>query len=148
MFEIDRPFPVIGLPFKPELTGRPKVDEKLIMTIATLMGWDGEARRLLNCGVGGALQTIAPIAKAIVNVTGSGANDDKTFDDDPTSEVMIMADAANSGDIWVNVGASAAVDTGWPLDAGDVVILSINNMQQLQARIITSGDKLIILKTV
>lgn len=148
MFEIDRPFPIAGLSFKPELTGRLKVDEKLIMTLATLMGWDGESRRLLNCGIGGALQTIAPIAKAVVNVTGSGANDDITFADEVTSEVMIMANASNTGDIWINIGAAAAVDTGWPLDAAEVVILSINNMQELQARIITSGDKLIIIKTV
>jgi len=148
MFEIDRPFPIKGLPFKPEMTGRPKVDENLIMTIATLMGWDGESRRLLNCGVGGALQTISPIAKAIVNVLGSGANDDITFADEVTSEVMIMANAANSGDVWVNIGAAAAVDTGWPLDAGEIVIVSVNNMQELQARIITDGDKLIIIKTV
>jgi len=148
MFEIQRPFPIKGLPFKPELTGRPKVDEKLIMTIATLMGWNGESRQLLNCGVGGALQTIAPIAKAIVNVTGSGANDDITFADEPTSEVMIMANKSNGGDVWFNIGASAAVDTGWPLAAGDVVIVSINNMLELQARIITDGDKLIVIKTV
>jgi len=148
MFEIDRPFPVVGLPFKPEMTGRPKVDEKLIMTIATLMGWDGEARRLLNCGVGGSLQTIAPIAKAVVNVTGSGANDDITFSDEVTSEVMIMARAGNTGDVWINIGAAAAVDTGWPLDAGEIVIFSLNNMQELQARIVTDGDKLIIIKTV
>ena len=148
MFEIDRPFPIKGLPFKPEMTGRPKVDEKLIMTLATLLGWDGESRRLLNCGVGGALQTIAPIAKGIVNVLGSGANDDITFADEVTSEVMLLANAANGGDIWINIGASAAVDTGWPLDAGDIVIMSVNNMQELQARIIADGDKLIILKTV
>lgn len=148
MFEIDRPFPIVGIPFKPEFSGRQKVDEKLMMTLATLMGWDGEARRLLNCGVGGALQTIAPIAKAIVNVTGSGGNDDITFSDEVTGEIMIMANSSNAGDIWVNIGASAAVDTGWPLDAGDNVIFSLNNMQELQARIVTSGDKLIIIKTV
>jgi len=148
MYEIQRPFQIAALPLKPELTGRQKLDETIIQALSTLMGWDGQARRLLNCGVGGSLQTIAPIAKAIVNVTGVGANDDITFGDEVTSEVMILANAANGGDVWINIGKSAAVDTGWPLDAGEIVIFSLNNMQELQARIVTAGDKLIIIKTV
>lgn len=148
MFEILRSFPMNGIPTKPEMTGRPKVDETIIQTLASIMGWDGESRRLINCAVNGALHTVAPTAKAIINTTGSGANDDITFSDTPTSEVMIMANPNNSGDVWFNIGAAAAVDTGWPLDAGDIVIISINNLRDLQMRIVTSGDKTIIIQTV
>jgi len=148
MFEIQTPFSIKGIPLKPELKGSQKVDETIIQTLAALMAFDGEARRLLTCALGGSLHTISPTAKAITNTTGSGANDDITFDDTPTSEVMIMANAANSGDVWINIGAAAAVDTGWPLDAGEFVIISLNNLQDLQMRIVTDGDKIIILRTV
>jgi len=113
MFEIVRPFSIRGIPTKPEMSGRPKLDETIIQTLASLMGWDGESRRLITCAINGALQTVAPIASVIANTTGSGANDDITFPDTPTSEIMIMANANNSGDVWVNIGAAAAVDTGY-----------------------------------
>ena len=148
MFEIEIPFPIRGIPLKPELSGRQQIDEKIIQTLATIMGFDGEARRLITCALSGSLHTISPTVKAITNITGSGANDDITFANTPTSEVIVMANAANSGDVWINIEAAAAVDTGWPLDAGDFVILSLNNLRDLQMRIITSGDKVIILRTV
>lgn len=148
MFEIKIPFPIKGVPLKPELIGSVKLDETAIQTLAALLGWDGESRRLLTCALNGSLHTIAPTVKAIINTTGSGANDDITFSDTPTSEVMIMANPANSGDVWINIGAAAAVDTGWPLDAGDMLIVSVNNLQDLQMRIISDGDKTILIQTV
>lgn len=148
MFEIETPFSIKGILLKPELSGRLQVDETLIQTLSAVMGFDGESRRLIRCGLGGSLYTTAPTVQAITNTTGNGGNDDITFSDTPTSEVMILANAGNTGDVWINIGAAAAVDTGWPLDAGDVVILSINNLRDLQMRIITSGDKVIIIRTV
>lgn len=148
MIEILAPFPMKGIATKPEMAGRLKIEDTIRMTLASLMGWDGESRRLITCALNGALQIVAPTAKVIINTTGSGANDDITFSDTPTSEVMIMANPANTGDVWINIGAAAAVDTGWPLDAGDMVILSINNLKDLQMRIVVSGDKTIIIQTV
>lgn len=148
MFEILIPFPLKGIPLKPELTGRIKIDEIMIQTLSALCGWDGEARRLLTCGVGGALQTTSPVATAIINTVSTGATEDVTYASQPTTEVMIMANPNNSGDVWVNVGAAAAIDTGWVLDAGDILNLSINSMSDLQLHIITSGDKVIIIRTV
>ena len=91
---------------------------------------------------------VGPAADGFVNVTGVGANDDITFATRTTSEVMIMADYGNAGDVWVNLDAAGAVDTGWRLDAGDWIKLPIGNMDRLNARIITNGDKIIVLRTV
>lgn len=148
MREIQIPFPISGIPLKPELSGRQKLDETIIQSLSAIMGFDGQSRRLLTCALNGSLHTIAPPVSAIVNVLGSGASDDITFSSTPTSEVMIQANPGNSGDVWVNIGAAAAVDTGWPLDAGDIISLSINNLKDLQLHIISSGDKVIIIRTV
>ncbi len=88
-----------------------------------------------------------PEAEAFVNVTGSGANDDITFAAMPTTEIMVLADPGNAGDVWVNLDAAAAVDTGWPLGPGDWIEFSISNMSRLQTRIVADGDKVIILRT-
>ena len=138
MFEIQTPFTIKGIPLKPELKGSQKVDETIIQTLSAIMGFDGEARRLLSCSLGGSLHSIAPTAAAFINTVSTGANED----------VMIMANKNNTGDVWVNIDAAAAVDTGWLLDAGDNIQLSINDMRRLNLFIVTSGDKAITLRTV
>lgn len=148
MSEIQIPFPLKGIPLKPEMTGRVKIDETMIQTLAALCGWDGEARRLLTCALNGALHTASPPVCCIVNKESTGATEDITFGDIPTTEVMVMAHPTNGGDVWVNIGVAAGVDVGWYLDAGDYVQFSINNMSELRLHIVTSGDKVAILRTV
>lgn len=148
MSEIQIPFPLKGIPLKPELVGRIKIDETLVQTLAALCGWDGEARRLLTCALNGSLQVTSPVVAAVINKVSTGAAEDISFSDIATTEVLILANPANSGDVWVNVGAAAAVDTGWPLDAGDSLNISLNNLQDLHLHVVTSGDKVIILQTV
>jgi len=148
MFEIQIPFSLSGIPLKPEMTGRMKVDDTMIQTLAALCGWDGQARRLLTCAVNGALHVTTPPAKAIVNSASTGNNENITFTDEPTTEVMIISNPNNTGDVWVNIGAAGVVDTGWPLQPGDVVNLSINNMTELNLFVVTSGDKVITVRTV
>lgn len=148
MSEIQIPFPLKGIPLKPEMTGRVKVDETVIQTLAALCGWDGESRRLLSCALNGALEVTSPPATAITNKTSSGAAEDVTFGSTSTTEVMVMSNPNNSGDVWVNIGAAAAVDTGWILQAGDIINISLNNLAELRLHIVASGDKVIILRTV
>ena len=148
MYKIQIPFPVKGLPMKPELTGQQTVDDKIIQSLATLLGWDGESRRLITCAINGALHTVTPPLAGITNVASSGANEDVTFSDQQTTEIIVVANRNNTGDVWVNVDAAAAIDTGMLLDAGDSVKFSINNMQRLNLFIVTNGNKVIILRTV
>ncbi|KKM88743.1 hypothetical protein LCGC14_1255740 [marine sediment metagenome] len=148
MFEIQTPFTIKGIPLKPELKGSQKVDETIIQTLSALMGFDGEARRLLSCAINGALHITTPPLAGITNVESTGANENVTFSDQPTTEIIVVANRNNTGDVWVNVDAAAAVDTGMPLDAGDSAKFSINNMQRLNVFIATTGNKVIILRTV
>jgi len=148
MYEIEIPFLLTGIPLKPEMTGRLKIDETMTQTLSALCGWNGEARRLLTCAVNGALHVTTPPAKAIVNSASTGADENITFTDNPTTEVMIMANPNNTGDVWVNIGAAGVVDTGWLLSPGDTVNLAINNMQELNLFVVTSGDKVITVRSV
>jgi len=148
MIEIKIPFNIKGIPMKPELTGYLKMDETILQTIAALCGWDGEARRLLTCSVGGSLNTISPRVKVIINRSGDGDHDLQTFEDSPTSEVLLYADETNTGVCWVNVDAVAAIGSGYPLYSGDNVKLSINNLLSLQVLFAKDGDNLCIVQTV
>lgn len=90
----------------------------------------------------------SPIAAAFENITGVGANDDITFESRLTTEIMVLTNKNNIGDVWINLDAGAIIDTGWPLDAGEWVKMAIGNMDRLNLRIISNGDKVIILRTV
>lgn len=148
MAEIQIPFPLKGIPLKPEMTGRVKVDETMIQTLAAVCGWDGEARRLLTCALNGALEVTSPPVCCIVNKTATGDAEAVTFSSIPTTEVLILANPNNAGDVWCNVAEAAGVDTGWPLDAGDWLKVSVNNMNQLRLYIALTDDKVILLRTV
>jgi len=146
MLKIQIPFGLNGLALKPEIKGQQEVDEKLIQTLATLFGFDGAGRRLLTCSLSGSLHTVSPPVCCIVNKVSTGAAEDMTFGDIPVTEIMIRANPLNTGNVWVNVGASAAVDTGWPLVPGEVILFSVNNMRDVRLHVVTSGDKVIIVR--
>jgi len=147
MGELQIPFPLKGVPVKPEMTGRLKMDDQLMQTLAALCGYDGEARRLLTCSVNGSLNTTTAVVSAVINKTTTGAAEAITFSSTPTTEVMIKANPLNSGDVWVNVGAAAGVDTGWVLCPGDWVRFSVNDLDNIRLYVVTSGDKVIIART-
>jgi len=148
MPEMQIPFPLKGIPLKPEMTGRVKVDEVVLQTIAALCGWNGEARRLITCALNGSLHTTTPVVKAVLNKVTAGVEHNITFSSTPTTEVMILANPNNAGDVWVNLNAAALVDTGWLLDAGDYLNISINNLSTLRLYTVNIGDKVSIIYTV
>ena len=148
MPEIQIPFPLKGIPIKPEMTGRVKLDETMIQTLSALCGYDGEARRLLTCALNGSLHVTNPPVCDIINKTAVGDAEAVTFSSTPTTEILILANPKNTGDIWANLNAAADVDTGFPLSPGDWLNVSLNNMQDLQLYIALTGDKVIILRSV
>jgi len=147
MFEIQTPFSIRGIPLKPELSGRQKVDETLIQTLSALLGFDGESRRLITCSMNGSLHVSDPPLAEIINVQSSGPNELYSFDDKPTTVVLIKASINNASPVWVNVRAAAGMNDGWRLMPQDWIQFSINNMRDLHFKIIGDGDRLEILRS-
>lgn len=148
MAELEIPFPLKGLPLKPELKGRQKVDDVLIQTLSTLLGHDGEGRRLLKCTLGGSLHTTTPPTCCIVNKVTTGTGEHITFGSIQTTEIMVKAKSTNTGSVWVNVSTPAGDNIGWPLGAGEFLNISINDMSNLRLWVEILGDRVIILRTV
>jgi len=147
MFEILKSLTFEDLPTKPEISGRPKLSEDLQQTIALLSGWDGATRRLVGVSPSGVLHTASPTVKGIANITASAGDYNWRGGYIPTSEVLIKANPNNTGEVWANVSVAAAPDTGYPLDAGDYVVCSINNLRSLHIHIVNTGEKAIIVYT-
>jgi len=131
MPEILIPLTFDDLPVKPPLIGRPRVSEDLQQTVALLVGWDKSTRRLVSVSSTGVLHVASAPVKGILNLLSAGDGTTQQGGDVDTSEVLIKADKSNEGDVWVNVGVAAAVDVGYPLDAGEWANFSVNNLHTL-----------------
>ena len=147
MPEVLIPLTFEDLPVKPSLRGRPRISEDLQQTIALLTGWDKHTRRLVAVNPFGMLQVVSPDVKGIINFQADGDADTWQGSDISTSEVLVRAKPSNSGRIWASVGIAAAVDVGYPLDAGEWVTFSIISLQHLHLHFTKDDNWVIVIYT-
>lgn len=131
MFEIIMPFKVEGLILRPEFSGRVRLSDDMQQTLASLVGFDGIARRLLRSSKDGVLYQTTPRLANIVHITGDGINDTWTGSDLPITEVMIMCHPDNSDWIYVTPDKTAAANNSWPLKPSEVVSFTLDNLNNL-----------------
>ena len=144
MPEILIPFRIEDLLLKPELAGRIRLSDDMQQTLASLVGYDGVSRRLLRCSQAGVLRTSSPRIKNILHVTGSGANDTWQGTDVLATEILVMGHPDNTGNIWVRNDQTATVNNAWPLAAGDIISLTVDNLNNLHLLIVVDGEKAIV----
>lgn len=147
MFEIEKPLPFDDLPTKPPLTGKPRMSDDMQQTVALLSGWDGATRRLVGVSPSGVLYVASPTVKGILNLLADQVSYNWQGGDIPTTEVLILNNCKNTGDVWVNVGAAAAPDTGYLLECGDSLVISVNNLHSLHIHITNDTEKAIVIYT-
>lgn len=135
------------VPTKPPMSPQPLISDDIQQTLATLVCYDGETRRLVRGTKQGKLQTVNPLAALFVNIPATVGNFLWHGDNIKCSEVIVRTDPDNAGRVWVNIFAAAAKNVGCPLDANEHIILTLNNLSHLHLKLITSGDKVILLYT-
>jgi len=139
------PLPFDDLRSKPELLALVNLSDDMIQALSLVSGYDGSQRRLLRCSPTGILHTIPPRSTGVVNITATAANFLWQGSAVDTTEVMIRSNPDNAGRVWVNLDTPAAADTGWPLDGGEVINLTLNNLNNLHLKIIADLEKVIVL---
>ncbi len=139
--EILKSFPFADLPTKPPISGRPKVSDDFQQTIALLSGYDGETRRLVRISPTGVIRMGPAKAIGVYNVVANTDGYVISCADCPVSEVMIRAFPENTGRVFLNVGDTAALNVGYPLEGGEWVTLSVNNMNTLSLYIEKNAEK-------
>lgn len=147
MPEILKPLTFDDLPVQPPLVGRPRMSEDLQQTVALLVGWDKRTRRLVYVNPQGVLHTASPPVKGIINALATSAGFQGQGSDITTSEVLIRANPANTGIIWLNVGIEADENVGYPLEAGEWICFSAHNLLNVHYHFTTKDDRGIIVYT-
>ena len=144
MLEIEIPFPFSDLPIKPELTGKVRVSNDITQTLATLMGWDGQSRRMLRASQSGALHAVAPQAKGIKTYTGVGGGHAFALDNMETTEVLIQAGKANAGYVRFSIGEAVGAANYYELYTEDTFTLAVDNTNRINVLVQTSGEKVLV----
>jgi len=140
MPEIIKPLTFDDLPIKPPLIGRPKISDDLQQTAALLVGWDKATRRLVSVSPTGVLHIAQSPVKGIINAQAAADGITGQGDDISTSEVMVKAKPSNVGTFWINIGAAAGDNVGFPLDAGEHFVFSVNNLHSVHYYFSTKDD--------
>lgn len=144
MPDIQIPLEVPELKLKPEQSGKVKLSEDMQMSLALLAAYYNGKIRLVKSSESGALSITSPRTADIVQVTSTGPNETNVGSDIPCSEVLVYAHPDNVGRCWVRPDKTASAVNAWPLDAGDGVPFTLDNLKQLNMLTVTTGDTLII----
>ena len=148
MRDVQIPFTFEDLPVRPPLGGKVRISDDLQQTLSVLVGFDKITRRLVYVNPQGVLHIASPPVKAIINQQSTGASSTKQFTDIKTSEILVRAKPSNDGRIWVNIGIAAAVNTGYPLDSGEYIVFSTNNLINLNLFFVGASDYAIVIYTI
>jgi len=144
MLRIGTPMKVPELNLQPEPEGGIELSEDMQQVLSLLTGFSKNRRIVLQSSPVGALRTTSARIIDIKHYTGSGANDTQQGNTVPCSEVMCMGHPDNTGAVWVRSLSAATVDNAWPLGAGEVQNMSVDNLRDLHMLFVEDGDKLIV----
>jgi len=91
---------------------------------------------------------IGPFTNEFKIITATSDNYHWRPDSEPAAEVVVRAHPDNTGRCWVNVWDQPSDTDGWPLNPNEWVKLTIYDLYNLRILIETSGDKVILAKSV
>jgi hypothetical protein len=144
MAKIGLPISDTALRLSPPVGTQPPVDDRIQQILALLLGYSRRERVPLSCSPNGILHTASPALTDVVHYTAVGPNEAQQGDNVACTEILCMAHPDNAGKIWVRTRKGALSTNAFPLDAGDVIGFSAENLADLHALTITTGDTLIV----
>lgn len=120
------------------------VAEQVVQTLAQLMGHNAGERIVLTASPSGVLYIASPRLSDVFQWTAAAPNTPEQGDNKAATEILCMAHPDNTGRIWVRTKTTAAANNAFPLDKGDVIGFSVENLSELRALIVATGDTLIV----
>jgi hypothetical protein len=133
-----------SLSLRPSLPSQIPVAEQVQQTLALMLGLVPGERIPLRCSPSGIMYTASPRLTDVLHWTAAGANEPRQGDNIMATEVICESHPDNTGRIWVRTRIAAASNNAFPLDKGDVIGFSVENLSELRALIVTAGDTLIV----
>lgn len=147
MFNILKNMACKFLNLKPPIAKSVRLSDDMQQVFALLCAYGIDERKVLRASESGILNVIDPRIKDIEHFTGVGASDTQSGTDIECSGCLVMGHPDNGDKVWVRPGGTATVNNAWPLDAGDAIPLSLDNLKQLSMLFVADGEKIIVAYT-
>lgn len=144
MTKTDLPMAGRGFTVRPDLPSQIPVSDEVRQAIALIMGYANSERVPLRASPNGILYTASPRLTDVFHWTAAAPNAAKQGDNIVCTEVVCMAHPDNASKVWVRTKTDAATNNAFPLDAGDIVGFSVENLSELRALIVGNGESLIV----
>ncbi len=143
MQKIGTPLKCPELNLQPESQGGLELSKDMQQVLSLLTAFNKNKRIIVKASAVGAIRITSSRIQDIKHVPGVGANDTVQGTDIPCSEVMCMGHPDNTGKVWVRSLATATTSNAWPLGAGEVVNISVDNYRDLHGLIVVDKEVLI-----
>jgi len=147
MAKIRKPMQIPDLKLSPPIEGAVRLSDDMLQTLAQLVGYDVNTRKLLRCSASGVLSIASPRLIDIQHYERTAILNPLQGDNLPCTEVLVLAHPDNAGRVWVRSGGVAATDNSWPLAAGAVIGFSVDNLTQLKMHFPIQDEILIVAYT-
>lgn len=148
MRKISIPMQIPELNLKPPISGQLEVSDNVQQVLSQLLGYSNGQRTVIKSSASGILYTESPRIKDIVHYTATSGNYTTTGGNVPCSGAIVLAHPDNGGRIWVKPYATAETTNAWPLDAGDGLPLSVDNLNQINLLIVVDTEIAIVAYTI
>lgn len=147
MSDIVKPMSIPELHLRPDIGGKTRLSDDMQQTLATLVAYGDNARKLLKASESGVLSVSSARIKDIVHFDRIDPLNPKKGGDVACTECLCMAHPDNTDKVWVRPYKTAEISNAWPLDKNDAVSFVIDNMNQLFMLIVANNDSLIVAYT-
>lgn len=144
MAKLELPLGTKGVPLSPSLSSLTPIEDRLVQTLALLLGYARGERVPLAASPSGVLYSASPRLTDVVHYTAAAPNAAKQGAEIVCTEILCMAHPDNTGRIWVRTRSTAAANNAFPLDKGEVMGFSVENLSELRALIVANGDTIIV----
>ena len=147
MSDIVKPMSIPELHLRPDIGGKTRLSDDMQQTLATLVAYGDNARKLLKASESGVLSVSSARIKDIVHFDRIDPLNPKKGGDVACTECLCMTHPDNTDKVWVRPYKTAEISNAWPLDKNDAVSFVIDNMNQLFMLIVANNDSLIVAYT-
>lgn len=145
MDTIQKPMQADELGYQQAVARLVRVSDEMTQSLASIMGYATNQRVLLKASASGILYTTTPRISDIIQRKAVGDNEAWQGPDLPCSAVLIRCALANTDNVYVTVRKTATTANSLPMQKGEWVIFSVENLNEVRALIAKTNDILVVM---
>lgn len=145
MAKLGLPIADESLDIYPKLPPNIPLTNEVQQTLSLILGYSNSDRVPLRASPSGILYTCTPRISDIIQWLAVANDELHQGPELPCSIVLLRCALANTGNVYVSVRKTATITNSLPLQKGEWVIFSIENLSELHCLIATAGDVFIVM---